>query len=235
VDDLESIAEIARRERLWLHVDAAYGGFFALTTRGRAAMRGIERADSVALDPHKSLFLPYGVGCVLSRDGGALRRAHALPAAYLPPMQTEEGLVDFCDLGPELSREVRGLRVWLPLKMHGAAVFRAALDEKLDLAQKAAEALRRMPGIEMIAEPELSLLVFRARPAGVGEAELDAFNRRLASRVNARQRVLLAGGVLRGRFVLRLCVLSFRTHEDRIAAAIEDIAAAIEELRPPAG
>lgn len=230
VDDLAAIADVAARERLWLHVDAAYGGFFALTERGRKALRGIERADSVTLDPHKGLFLPYGTGCLLVRDRAALRRAHAVQASYLPPMQTEDDLVDFCDLGPELSRDARGLRVWLPLKMHGAAAFRAALDEKLDLARAAAEALARMPGIEIVAPPELSLLAFRARPEGVAEADLDAFNRRLVSRVNARQRVLLAGGSVRGRFVIRLCVLSFRTHEDRVRAALEDIALALAEL-----
>jgi aromatic-L-amino-acid/L-tryptophan decarboxylase len=231
VDDLDALADVAAGERLWLHVDAAYGGFFALTARGRAAMRGVERADSVTLDTHKSLFLPYGTGCLLARDREALRRAHAVPASYLPPMQTQDGFVDFCDLGPELSRDMRGLRVWLPLKMHGATVFRAALDEKLDLARRAADALKQMPGIELIAEPELSVLAFRARPPGVAEGELDALNRRLVSRVNAKQRVLLAGGLVKGRFVVRLCILSFRTHEDRVSAALEDIAAALAEIQ----
>lgn len=221
VDDLPALADIASREGLWLHVDAAYGGFFALTDRGRAALTGIDRADSVTLDPHKGLFLPYGTGCLLVRDREALRRAHAVHASYLPPMQTEPGLIDFCDLGPELSRDARGLRVWLPLSMHGAPVFRAALDEKLDLARHAAEALRRMPGIEVVAEPELSLLAFRVRAAS--PAESDARSRRLIARVNEKQRVLLTGAVVKGRFVVRMCILSFRTHADRVAMALEDI------------
>jgi aromatic-L-amino-acid decarboxylase len=228
VDDLDALADLAAREKLWLHVDAAYGGFFALTERGRAAMRGIERADSVTLDPHKGLFLPYGTGCLVVRERDALRRAHAVSASYLPPMQTEDGLVDFCELGPELSRDARGLRVWLPLKMHGAGVFRAALDEKLDLARKAAEALRALPGIEMVAEPELSLLAFRVRAGSAEEA--DALSRRLCAAVNERQRVLLTGAVVKGRFVVRMCILSFRTHEDRVAMAVEDVAAALAAL-----
>ena len=138
VDDLAALADVAQRETLWFHVDAAYGGFFALTERGRAALAGIERADSVTLDPHKGLFLPYGTGCLLVREREALRRAHAVEASYLPPMQDDEDFVDFCELGPELSRDARGLRVWLPLKMHGAGVFRAALDEKLTLARRVA-------------------------------------------------------------------------------------------------
>jgi aromatic-L-amino-acid decarboxylase len=237
VDDLEALAGVAERERLWLHVDAAYGGFFALTERGRIALRGIERADSVTLDPHKGLFLPYGTGCVLVRDREAMRRAHAGTGAYMPPMQSDEDAVDFCEIGPELSRDVRGLRVWLPMKMHGAAAFREALDEKLDLARLAALRLRALPGVEIIAEPELSLLAFRAKPPGVEEGgALDAFNRKLLARVNARQRVLLTGTSAGGRFALRICVLSFRTHRDRVEAALEDIEASLAELlRAPAG
>lgn len=227
VDDLETLAAVAERERLWFHVDAAYGGFFLLTERGRAALKGIERADSVTLDPHKGLFLPYGTGCLLVRDRESLRRAHAVAGSYMPPMETEDDLVDFCEIGPELSRDARGLRVWLPLKMHGAKVFRAELDEKLDLARHAAEALRAMPEIEIVAEPELSLLAFRVRRPGLDEAEVDALTRRVIAAVNERQRVFLTGTVVKGRFLIRMCILSFRTHRDRVDMALEDIKAAV--------
>lgn len=234
VDDLTAMADLAARHSLWLHVDAAYGGFFALTERGCAALAGIDRADSVTLDPHKGLFLPYGTGCILARDRAALRRAHTVSGSYMPPMQTEDDLVDFCEISPELSRDARGLRVWLPLKMHGASVFRAELDEKLDLARDAARALRALPGMEIMAEPELSLFAFRARPLGMKEGEdLDAYNRRLIAAVNQRNRVMLTGAVVGGRFFLRMCILSFRTHADRIAMAIEDITAALAEIGPP--
>src|SRR5262249_44555039 len=133
-------------------------------------------------------------------------------------------------LGPELSRDARGLRVWLPLCMHGAGAFRAALDEKLDLARWAAGALRTLPGIEMVAEPELSLLAFRARLPGASGAEVDARSRRLMAAVNQKQRVLLTGAVVQGRFVIRICVLSFRTHQDRMEAALADVRAALGEI-----
>jgi aromatic-L-amino-acid decarboxylase len=230
VDDLEALADLAAREEILLHVDAAYGGFFTLTERGRAALRGIDRAHSITIDPHKSLFLPYGTGCLLVRDREALRRAHAVPASYLPPMQDDADRVDFCELGPELSREARGLRVWLPLMMHGAGVFRAALDEKIDLARWAAEALRALPGVEIVAEPALSLLAFRTRLPGGSDAEVDARSRRLLSLVNQRQRVLLNGATVQGRFLIRMCVLSFRTHRDRVEAAIDDVRAALAQL-----
>lgn len=235
IDDLPAVAAVAKREALWLHVDAAYGGFFALTERGRAALRGIEQADSVTLDPHKGMFLPYGTGCVLVRDQQALRRTHAVSGSYMPRMQTDDDLVDFCDLSPELSRDARGLRVWLPLKMHGASAFRDALDEKIDLARYAADALRTFPNVEIVAEPELSLLAFRVAPPGLDGQDLDAFNRRLVQHVNAKQRVLLTGVVLRGtdtgrfegRFAIRICILSFRTHRDRIDACLEDLRASL--------
>ncbi len=232
VDDLEGLADLAGREGVWLHVDAAYGGSFALTQRGRATLRGLGRADSITLDPHKGFFLPYGTGALLVRDPAALRRAHSLHADYLPPMQEDPDFVDFCELSPELSRDFRGLRLWLPLKLIGADAFAAALDEKLDLAQHAAEVLRGMAEVELLAAPQLSLLAFRHVPARLcGDAgAVDEHNERLLAAINRRGRVYLTSTRLAGRFVLRICVLSFRTHRERIDAGLADIAAAIVEL-----
>lgn len=232
VDPLGPLADLARREDLWLHVDAAYGGFFALTERGRKALAGIERADSVVLDPHKGMFLPYGTGALLIRDGEALRRAHALGADYLPPDQTDPDLVDFHHFSPELSRPFRGLRVWLPLKMLGIGPFREALDEKLDLTLWAADQVRAIEGIEMLAEPQLSLFAFRWNPPGLDlpDDELNRLNRDLIARVNDRQRVHLTGTLLGNRFALRICVLSFRTHRDRVEMAVEDLRTACHDL-----
>jgi aromatic-L-amino-acid decarboxylase len=233
VDDLAALADVCAAERLWLHVDAAYGGFFLLTERGRRALRGIERSDSVTLDPHKGLFLPYGTGALVVRDGATLRRAHGLHAEYLPARPPEAGFVDFSEVSPELSRPFRGLRVWLPVKRLGIAPFRRALDEKLDLAAWAAAELRRLDGIEVVAEPQLSLLAFRLVRPGLDPSALDALNRRFLERVNARKRVYLTGTVAHGRFVLRICVLSFRTHADRMALALEDVRAAAAEVLAP--
>jgi aromatic-L-amino-acid decarboxylase len=230
VDDLAALAELSAREGLWFHVDGAYGGFFLLTAEGRRRMAGIERADSIVLDPHKGLFLPYGTGALLVRDVDTLRRAHALSAEYLPSMQEDPDLVDFNMLSPELSRDFRGLRVWLPLKMHGIGPFRTNLEEKLALARHAAQELSRMPGIEILAEPQLSILAFRLAAPGLGAPALDALNREFLDRINARKRVYLTGTTLRGRFAIRICVLSFRTHRDRMDEGLEDIRAAIKDL-----
>ena len=229
VDDLQACADVARNHGLWLHVDGAYGGFFVLTERGRRTLAGLERADSITLDPHKGLFLPYGTGSILVRDGKALGRAHSVHAAYLPAVPEDPDFVDFSSVSPELSRDFRGLRVWLPIKMHGIGPFRRALDEKLDLAAWAVEEIRRLPGIEIVAEPQLSLLAFRVVRPGLGEAALNDLNRRVMEAVNARRRVYITNTVARGRFLIRICVLSFRTHRDRMEMALEDIRAAVAE------
>jgi aromatic-L-amino-acid decarboxylase len=231
VDDLVALADLAARERLWMHVDAAYGGFFLLTKRGRAVLAGIERADSAVLDPHKGLFLPYGTGALLVRDAEVLRRAHAAGADYLPHMQEDPGFVDTCEISPELSRANRGLRVWLPVKLHGLGAFRRSLDEKLDLALLASRELTTMPGIEIVAEPQLSIVAFRLAKPGLDAEALNRLNRELIDRVNARKRIHISGTVLGGSFVLRICVLSFRTHLERLREGLEDLRAAISEVR----
>lgn len=232
VDDLDGLADIAEAERLWLHLDAAYGGFFLLTERGRRVMRGVERADSITLDPHKGMFLPYGTGCLLTRDIETLRRAHGLRGEYMLPAPEKAEQVDFCDLSPELSRDFRGLRVWLPLKMHGAGAFARALDEKLDLTEMAARELRRVPGIRLLDEPQLTVVAFRWEPEGLEGSDLERLNRELLDRINERQRVLISGTVIDGRFVLRFCILQFRTHQDRLEQGLEDLRRAIAALSP---
>jgi aromatic-L-amino-acid decarboxylase len=202
-----------------------------LTERGRTALQGIERSDSVTLDPHKGMFLPYGTGSLLVRDGAALQRAHGADADYLPSLPDAPDIVDFSKLSPELSRPFRGLRVWLPVKLHGIGVFRRNLDEKLDLTLWATEQLRRIPGMEITAEPQLSLVAFRLVRPGMDEAALNQLNRRLIAAINAKQRIHISGTVLGSQFVLRICVLSFRTHLERMHEGMDDIRSAVAELQ----
>lgn len=230
VDDLEAMADLAAEEELWLHVDAAYGGFFVMTDRGKATLRGIERADSLTLDPHKGLFMPYGTGCLLVRDLATLHRAHSARADYLPTLRDDLEQIDFCEISPELSRDFRGLRIWLPFRMHGAGAFRRQLDEKLDLAAWATDEMRQVPELEILAEPQLSLVVFRLHPKGCTAEELDRLNRDFIDRINRRQRVMLTGTILPGiGFALRICVLSFRTHRERMEMGMQDLRRAAEE------
>jgi aromatic-L-amino-acid decarboxylase len=227
VDPIADLAAVAREEELWLHADAAYGGFFQLTERGRALFRGIEACDSITLDPHKGMFLPYGTGSLLVRDRAELRDAHRVGAAYLQDLFPEEEIPNFADSSPELSRDFRGLRVWLPLQLHGIDAFRAALDEKLDLTRTLYDALRSTPGFDLPWPPDLTVVPFRYRPRS-GDAE--DFNRRLLGRINASKRVFLSSTMIEDRFVLRACIVSFRTHRDRIEEAIDIIRSSAAEL-----
>jgi aromatic-L-amino-acid decarboxylase len=227
VDPIEAIGEVARSEGLWLHVDGAYGGFFQLTERGRALFKGIEKADSITVDPHKGLFLPYGTGALIVRDGNAMREAHSIGAHYLQDLAGEESIPNFSEYSIELSRSFRGLRVWLPLRLHGVGAFRAALDEKLDLAQHLYDSLKTIPGIDVPWEPELTVVAFRYVPAS---GDPDEANRLLLDRINASKRVFMSSTMLRGNYMIRPCIVNHRTHLDRIDEAIEIVRAATAGL-----
>jgi aromatic-L-amino-acid/L-tryptophan decarboxylase len=236
VDPLDTIASLCAEQRIWMHVDGAYGGAFVLCAEGRERLAGIERADSIVFDPHKGMFLPYGTGCLLVREGERLRAAHAESAAYLQDIARDPDLPESpADLGPELSRDFRGLRLWLPLMLHGAGAFRQALAEKLDLAREFHRGLLRLREgglpLQVVDEPQLSVVAFRLeRKRGESPAEWNRRNAAFNEGVNARGRVFLSSTLLPGEdgnvFTLRVCVLSFRTHGPKIAQALEDVAAA---------
>jgi aromatic-L-amino-acid decarboxylase len=221
VDPIAELAQIAEAERIWLHVDGAYGGFFQITDRGRKLFAGIERAESITLDPHKGMFLPYGTGALLVRNGRELRAAHEVHGPYLQDLAPEADIPNFSDYSAELSRDARGLRVWLPIVLHGLGAFRDALNEKLDLARYIYEALSSMPSLEVPWEPELSIVAFRVN-AGEEQAS-DAATAHLLQRINATGRFVLSSTVVDGRFTIRIAVLSFRTHRDRIDELIDTI------------
>jgi glutamate/tyrosine decarboxylase-like PLP-dependent enzyme len=235
VDPLPAIADVAEREGLWLHVDGAYGAAFALTADGKARLAGMERADSLVLDPHKGLFLPFGTGLVLVRDGRKLRDAYTFTASY---MQDTGGFGEAMELSPaaaspELSRHFRALRLWLPLKLAGVDAFRAALEEKLLLARYFHARMTELPGFEVGPEPDLSIVVFRYVPE---EGDADAFNRRLAERIQADGRIYLSTTRLGGHNVLRLAILNVRSHRREVDLAVEVIretAAALDGRADP--
>jgi aromatic-L-amino-acid decarboxylase len=233
VDPMADLVAFARREDMWFHVDAAYGGPFQLTDRGRALFQGIDEADSITFDPHKGMFLPYGTGCLLVRDGVKLREAHYAHGDYLQDLAPDSEIPNFAEYSPELSRDFRGLRVWLPIMLHGLAAFRDALDEKLDLANHLYGALSETPGFEVPLKPDLTVVPFRYLPRvapGGTDEEIDAFNRALLERINRPKRVFMTSTLLRERFVIRPCIVSHRTHKDRIDEAIEIVRSAAAEL-----
>ena len=230
VDPLTELAQLAKQQGLWFHVDAAYGGFFCLTKRGKKILAGIDAADSVVLDPHKTLFLPYGTGALLMRNAKHLKATHSSPADYLPPMQDHDQLMDFCELSPELTRPFRGLRVWLPFKLHGVGVFRQYLDEKLDLAAWIEKQIRQLPELEILASAELSILAFAVAAEQRSLTRRNQLTRELIKRINDQQRVHLTGTLLNGLFAIRIAVVPYRTHLDRMEMLLEDIKSALVQL-----
>lgn len=233
VDDLAKITEYCAAEGVWSHVDGALGGFFRLTERGRTALRGIEDADSIAVDGHKSLFLPHGHGALLVKDRTALRAAFGLPdAAYLPGrVDDEPDIADFAAYGPELTRPNRGLAYWLPLKLHGLPAFVQALDERLDLAGYLASRLRHMPGIEVIDRHPMHLPVVCFRPIPATGQEPDASTARLCELVCSYRHAYLTTTRLVGEgLVVRACILDHRTDRTVVDQLLTDIARAVRQL-----
>ena len=216
IDPLASIAQVARDEGLWFHVDGAYGAFFLLTEQAREPLLAMAQADSVVLDPHKGLFLPYGCGAVLVRDGELLRRAFSFTLSYLSDVEHEERSPS--SYSPELTRHFRALRMWMSLKTHGLDRFRAALEEKLLLARLAWERLRSMPRIDPGAEPELSCVAFRVREDG------DEATRRMLERILERGRVHVSSTRIDEKLYIRVCVLCFRSHRVDLEEALAEIA-----------
>ncbi len=223
IDPLAEVAAIARDFETWFHVDGAYGGLFQLTDRGRTKLAGIELADSITLDPHKTLFLPFGTGAVVVRSRDALRRTFSESADYMQDLEGESALPDFDALSPELTRDFRGLRLWLPLHLHGVDAFRCELDEKLDLAGHAYAVLAADARLEVAWAPDLTVVVFRLAGAD------DDVQLRFLERINRSQRVLLSSTRIDGDVYLRIAILSVRTHADRVQEALDIILQAITE------
>ncbi len=218
IDPLTKLAAIAKSHHLWFHIDAAYGGFFILTQTGKKLLKGVAKADSIVLDPHKSLFLPYGLGIVLVRNYKNLLHSFMHDAHYIKDSRIKTDELSPADLSTELSRPFRGLRMWLPLQLHGIAPFRAALEEKLLLAQYFAQEVKKIKGIELACEPQLSIVAFRYLPV---KQNADTFNLRLQKRIKKDGRIYLSSTILRGQVYLRFACLSYRTHKDEVDKAIK--------------
>jgi aromatic-L-amino-acid decarboxylase len=224
VDPLPDIAELCRARGLWHHVDGAYGAFFHVCPELRTLLSGLPRADSLTLDPHKGLFLPYGTGALLVADGEHLRAVHSVTASYMPPTHEDRDIYDPQQFGPDLSRGFPGLRVWLAVKLYGAARYRAAIAEKRRLALEAAAGISAIPHMVLDAPPQLSLLAFHLEWPGSTLADQKSATRELLERVTRRGQVMLTGCDAGGRYLGRICVLSFRTRAAQIDACIQQLA-----------
>jgi glutamate/tyrosine decarboxylase-like PLP-dependent enzyme len=230
VDPLAAVADLCEAHGAWFHVDGAYGGLFRLCPEGREALAGLERADTAALDPHKTLFLPYGTGAAVARDGQVLLDAFSVSADYIRPLGESEVGPSPGDLSPELTRHFRALRLWLPLRLAGVAAFRAAQSEKILLARYFHARLSEREGWETGPAPDLSITAFRYKPKS---GDINDFNARLLRRIQDEGRVFLSGTRLDGEDWLRCAILSFRTHLEHVDATLDalDRAAAFVEAQ----
>jgi aromatic-L-amino-acid decarboxylase len=226
VDPLPELASVCRDGELWFHVDAAYGGFAALTSRGRAALRGIELADSVALDPHKWFYQPYECGCVLVREPTGLRRAFEITPDYLAEASPHGGEVNFSDYGIQLTRTARALKIWLSVRTFGVDAFRATIDRTLDLAEFAAARVRELPELELASSPSLGIICFRRR---FDERE-DERNAQLVAALEETGTALVSATRLHGRYAIRMCILNYTTLAGDVEHVLEFFAHA--EPRP---
>ena len=212
VDPLEQIAALCKANDIWLHVDGAYGAAAAVTERGRSALRGLELADSIALDPHKWLFQPFEIGCVLVRDMGYLRQAFAVHpednAAYLADVgRMAEREVVFYEHGVQLTRSFRALKLWMSLRIFGLQAFRDTIDRGIALAEEAEQMLRGDPRWEVVTPAQLAVVTFAPRLTNGTVAEANARVERAVERLTADGYAMVTSTQVRGRTVLRFCLI----------------------------
>lgn len=225
IDPLPEIAAFCTRESIWLHVDAAYGGFAMLCERGRALLDGMHLADSISLDAHKWLFQPFEAGCVMVRDVATLERAFSVHPEYLQDTRLGMEQVNFADRGLQLTRSFRALKVWMSIQTFGMAAFRQAIARGIELADRAGDHVRNSETLELLSPPSLGILCFRIRPRGsqLPAARLDEINEQVQAGVIAAGAAMLSSTRLRGIYSLRLCIMSHQTTWDDVRETLEAI------------
>ena len=225
IDPLHVIADIAQSNQLWLHVDAAYGGFYILTDLKKALFKGIERSDSLVVDPHKGLFLPYGIGAVLVKNKEAVYHSHHATAHYMQDALEDDGPINPADVSPELTRHFRGMRMWLPLQLHGVKPFVACLEEKILLTSYVRKHLTES-GFQLGPDPDLSVTYFWYEPKN---KDTNEFNKKLLSFMHEDGRYFFSSTQIKDRFVIRVAILSFRTKLREVDLALKMINTCLEK------
>lgn len=225
IDPLDEIGNLASKNKMWYHVDAAYGGFFIMTSK-KELFKGIEKADSIIIDPHKGMFLPFGVGAVLVKDRAAVLQSNYYTANYMQDGANEEMVKSPANISPELTKHFRGLRVWLPLQIHGVEPFIACLEEKLLLLTYFRNKLSEL-GFSLGPEPDLSVSYFWYP----FDTDTDEKNKQLMREIHADGSVFLSSSVINQRFVIRIAILAFRTKKETIDEAIEMIQGCLKKVK----
>jgi aromatic-L-amino-acid/L-tryptophan decarboxylase len=223
VDPLEDLAEICEREKLWLHVDASYGGFSVLTEEGKRDLRGIHLADSVTLDPHKWLFQPYEVGCLLVKNLNLLESEFRVTPDYLQDMDLGLEHVNFCDRGLQLTRSARAFKVWMSVKTFGMKRFRMAIQNSLDLVKEAEAYIRKSNSLELLTSANLGIVCFRINPSGydLDMKKLERLNNDVSDDIIESGYAMVSSTRLRGEFALRLCVMNHRARREDVLGVLK--------------
>jgi glutamate/tyrosine decarboxylase-like PLP-dependent enzyme len=229
IDPLDALADVASAEGLWFHVDGAYGAFGVLDPVIADRYRGMERADSLVLDPHKWLGVPIDSGCALVRNPGDLRDAFSLIPPYLR-QDTGAAVGTFAEHGFEQTRPFRALRTWATIAALGRAGIAARVARANQLARELATLVEHEPELELAAPPETSIVAFRARPAGCPPARLEELNRVLPEAVQARGRTFVTGTVFDGRETLRACILHPDTGTEHLGTLVAEVVTTAREL-----
>ncbi len=227
VDPLDTLGDLSKKYNTWFHIDGAYGGFFILVDSKKHLFKGIEKADSLVIDPHKGLFLPYGLGAVLIKDKEAVFKSHHYFASYMQDAVTND-VVNPADVSPELTKHFRGLRLWLPLKLHGIEPFVACLEEKLVLTTYFRTKLIDL-GFEVGPQPDLSVSYFWY-PTEDSSIQ-NKFNQLLMDNIHKDGRVFLSSTVIKEVFVIRMALLSFRTKKETIDKAVQMVKSSLAETK----
>lgn len=225
VDPLPELARWCHEQGLWFHVDAAYGGFSVLCERGARALAGIGQADSVTMDPHKWLYVPFECGCLLVRDPRRLVSAFSIHPEYLKDVESDGVDVNFADHGEQLTRRSRAIKIWLSLCYFGLDAIRAAIAEAMERATQAEMFVRAVPGLEVLSPATLGIVCFRARPLAAADAiATDARTECINAALNADGRWLISTTRIRGALALRICPIGFRTTIQDMRELIDETA-----------
>ena len=227
IDPLETLGDLSRKYNTWFHIDGAYGGFFILVDKVKKRFKGIEMADSLVIDPHKGLFLPYGLGAVLIKDKQAVFKSHHYFANYMQDAMSDS-VVNPADVSPELTKHFRGLRLWIPLKLHGIEPFAACLEEKLVLTEYFRIKLVAL-GFKVGPQPDLSVSYFWYPIKD--KSIQNKFNETLMDKIHQDGRVFLSSTVINGTYVIRMAILSFRTKKETIDKAVAMIKSSLKKTK----
>ncbi|AUC86615.1 decarboxylase [Polaribacter sp. ALD11] len=213
VDPLDALADICEKENLWFHIDGAYGGAAILSKKGSKILRGIERADSLTVDPHKWFFQPYEIGCLLVKDASWLSNTFSEKPEYLRDIEGNESEINFYDYGIQLTRRFRALKFYMSIKTYGLETFKKAITYNIDLADQTEDLLRESKNWEIVSPATLAIINFRYNPLGLNltEKEIDTLNQEISARVVASKEALLVTTVLQNQIVIRMCLINPKT------------------------